>query len=101
MGAIEEIGTLLQDIVAPDLKSLTVRMEAVEKQVAALEQRTEVGFNKVDARFTTLASDISARLDKQERDAEKRHNELVSYLSLEARMNEVERALKTSGKHGQ
>ena len=78
MGAIEEVLTLLQDVVAPDLKGLTVRVENVEKQVAALEQR-------VDARF-----------DKLERDSERRHNELVSYLSLEARMNKVERALETS-----
>lgn len=78
MGAIEEVRTLLQDVVAPDLKGLTVRVENVEKQVAALEQR-------VDARF-----------DKLERDSERRHNELVSYLSLEARMNKVERALETS-----
>ncbi|HEX8800813.1 MAG TPA: hypothetical protein VF772_19480 [Terriglobales bacterium] len=37
MGAIEEVCTRLQDIVAPDLKSLAVRMGNVEKQVAALE----------------------------------------------------------------
>ena len=83
MGAIEEVRTLLQDVVAPDLKSLTVRVENAEKQIAALEQR-------MDDRF-----------DKLERDSEKRHNELVSYLSLEARMNKLERALKPSGKQGQ
>jgi len=83
MGAIEEVRTLLQDVVAPDLKSLTVRVENVEKQVAALEQR-------VDARF-----------DKLERDSDRRHTELVNYLSLEARMNKIERALAPSGKQGQ
>lgn len=90
MGAIDEVRTLLQDIVAPDLKSLTVRMENVEKQIVALEQRMEARFDKVDALF-----------DKLERDSEKRHNELVTYLSLEARMNKVERALKTSRKQNQ
>ena len=97
MGAIEEVRTLLQDIVAPDLKSLTVRVENVEKQVAALEQRMDARFDKVDARFDKA----DARSDKLERDSEKRHNELVSYLSPEARMNKVERALGTSGKQGQ
>ncbi|HVP55254.1 MAG TPA: hypothetical protein VMU45_09690 [Candidatus Eisenbacteria bacterium] len=83
MGAIEDVRTLLQDEVAPDLKSLTVRVEDAEKPIAALEQR-------MDARF-----------DKLERDSEKRHNELVSYLSLEARMNKLERAIEPSGKQGQ
>ena len=90
MGAIEEVHTLLQDVVAPDLKSLTVRVENVEKQVAALEQRMDARFERMDARF-----------DKLDRDSEKRHNELVSYLSLEARMHKIERALESSGKQGQ
>ena len=93
MGAIEEVRTRLQDIVAPDLKSLAVRMGNVEKQVAApavLEQRIEARFDKVGARF-----------DKLEHDSEKRHNQLVSCLSLEARMNKLERVLETSRKRGQ
>lgn len=90
MGAIEEVRTLLQDVVAPDLKSLAVRVKNVEKQLAALEQRMDARLDKVDARF-----------DKLERDSEKRRNELVTYLSLEARKNKIERALGTSGKQGQ
>jgi hypothetical protein len=73
MGAIEEVRTLLQDVAAPDLKSLTVRVENAEKQIAALEQRMNDRFDKVDVRF-----------DKLERDSDRRHVELVSYLSLEA-----------------
>lgn len=92
MGAIEEVRTLLQDVVAPDLKGLTVRVENVEKQVAALEQRMDARFDKVDARFDK----VDARFDKLERDSDRRHAELVNYLSLEARMNKVERALETS-----
>lgn len=90
MGAIEEVRTLLQDVVAPDLKSLTVRVESAEKQIAALEQRMDARFDKVDARF-----------DKLERDSDRRHIELVSYLSLEARMNKLERALEPPAKQGQ
>ena len=68
-------------------------MGNVEKQVAApavLEQRIEARFDKVDARF-----------DKLEHDSEKRHNQLVSCLSLEARMNKLERVLETSRKRHQ
>lgn len=90
MGAIEEVRMLLQDVVAPDLKSLTVRVENAEKQIAALEQRMNDRFDKVDARF-----------DKLERDSDRRHIELVSYLSLEARMNRLERALEPPRKQGQ
>jgi hypothetical protein len=49
-----------------------------------LEQRIEARFDKVGARF-----------DKLEHDSEKRHHQLVSYLSLEARMNKVGRVLET------
>ena len=61
--------------------------ENVEKQIAALnlEQRIEARFDTLDARF-----------DKLEHDSEKRHHEWVSYRSLEARMNKVERVLETS-----
>ena len=76
MGAIEEVRSLLQDIVAPDLKGLLER-------VAALEKRVEQGFAEVDRRFAEMNGTIKDRFAQVER-KEKRHAEILNYLSLDA-----------------
>ena len=90
MGALEELRTLLQDIIAPDRKSLAVCRENVEKQVAALEQRIEARFDKVDAHFDTL-----------EHDSEKCRNQVGKLSVARSRMNKVERVLENFRKRGQ
>jgi hypothetical protein len=70
MAATEEVRSLLQDIVAPDLKSL-------KERVTALEKRVDRGFAEVERR------------------AELRHTELMNYLSLDARIRRLEGARQT------
>ncbi len=79
MGGIEDLRVVLQDLVVPDLKAL-------EQRVAALERTMEQRFAEVDRRF-----------NEQERAAATRHAELVSYLSLEARVRKIEQEHVTKG----
>lgn len=56
---------------------------------------------ELERRIQSRFDKVGARPDKLEHDSEKRYNRLVSCLSLEARMNKVERVLETSRKRDQ
>ena len=88
MGAIEEVRSLLQDVVAPDLKSLKTRVEALEKRV-------EQGFADANRRFAEMNATIDDRFAEVERRAEGRHTELMNYLSLDARIRRLEGERRT------
>ena len=79
MGAIDDIRKLLQDLVTPDLKALSVRVEALEKKV-------DTGFADVKEKFADVKqtiSDVDAR-------AERRHTALLVALHLEERVKRLE-----------
>ena len=47
MSAINEIRTVMQDFLAPELQELNVRIEAVERQVQELKGSTERQFQEL------------------------------------------------------
>ena len=55
----------MQDLIAPELRALSVRLDAVEKQLEVIDKR----FDGVDRKF-----------DDVERRAEKRHQELMHHM---------------------
>ncbi len=72
MGAIDDTRKLLQDLVTPDLRALSVRVDALEKRV-------DSGFSDLKQ---TIA-DVDAR-------AERRHTALLIALHLEERVKRLE-----------
>jgi hypothetical protein len=72
MGAIDDTRKLLQDLVTPDLKALSVRVDALEKRV-------DWGF----ADLKQTIADVDAR-------AERRHTALLVALHLEERVKRLE-----------
>jgi len=72
MGTIDDTRKLLQDLVTPDLKALSVRVEALEKRV-------DSGF----ADLKQAIGDVDVR-------AERRHTSLLVALHLEERVKRLE-----------
>ena len=73
------IRQLLQDIVAPDLKALQVRMDALEK--------------RVDSRLDSLQKSMDSGFES----LQKRFDELIRYHELEKRMLKVENRIAKEG----
>jgi len=64
MSVIEDTRKLLQDFLAPELRELTARVEALEVKMDmrfdAMDDRQEARFKEVDARFGALGEQIEA-----------------------------------------
>ena len=62
---LQTLQQLIQDVIAPDVRELKVRVSSLEKQMdvrfEAVEQRMDVRFDAVDRRFET----IEQRMDAQ------------------------------------
>jgi hypothetical protein len=101
VGTIDDIRKLLQDLVTPDLKALSVRVEALEKRV-------DTGFADVKEKFadvTQTIADVDARAEHRHTSgfsdlkqiiadvdsrAERRHTALLIALHLEERVKRLE-----------
>ncbi len=64
MGALEDVRKVIQDLVTPDLKALTVRVDSLEKTMgsrfSALEKTMDAKFSAIDARFSAMDDKFSA-----------------------------------------
>jgi tetrahydromethanopterin S-methyltransferase subunit G len=65
MSVIEDARKVMQDLIAPELRALSVRLDAVDKQLEVIDKR----FDGVDKKF-----------DDVDRRAEKRHQELMHHM---------------------
>jgi hypothetical protein len=72
MGMIDDTRKLLQDLVTPDLRALSERVEALEKRV-------DLGF-----------SDLKQTMTDMDRRSERRHTDLLVALHLEEPVKRLE-----------
>jgi hypothetical protein len=87
MSVIDDFRQLLQDLVTPEFRALSVRVDALEKKVdtgfIALEKKVDAGFTKADVDLKQAMADTEAR-------AERRHTALIIALQLEERVKRLE-----------
>jgi hypothetical protein len=67
MGAIEDVRKVLQDFLAPELRSITARLDALEKRIDG----------------------VDTKLDEVDRRAEKRHDMVMMALARLVDYNEI------------
>jgi hypothetical protein len=73
MGVIEDVRKVIQDLVAPELKSISVRLDSLEKEARVRDELTHV---KIEA--------LSAKMDAQ-------YQSLLYNLNLDKRIETLER----------
>jgi hypothetical protein len=71
MSVIEDTRKVMQDFLAPELRAISVRLDALEKQLIGVDKHFE---------------DSDQRAENSERRSEKRHDELLSAI---ARMSDI------------
>ena len=94
MSVIDDLRQLLQDLVTPEFRALSVRVDALEKKVDTLDRKVDTGFialeKKVDAGFTKADIDLKQAMADTEARAERRHTALIIALQLEERVKRLE-----------
>ena len=94
MSVVADVRGVVQDLIVPDLKALQQRVDSLEKRMderfAASDERMDERFQTLEQRVQSLEQHMKDRFDRAEREAERRQSELISYLSLEARIRRIE-----------
>jgi hypothetical protein len=96
MGYIEDTRKLMQDFLAPELRAIAVRLDAVEALIGANERHAEERFKDAEARTQQRFSDISQLAQDAEARTQQRFSD-ISQLAQDAeartqqRFSEVER----------
>jgi hypothetical protein len=86
MSVIEDTRKLLQDFLAPELRELSARVDALEERMHA---RFETLEKRVDTRFETLGVRMDARFDASERLASERHAQTMQAITRLADVYEL------------
>jgi tetrahydromethanopterin S-methyltransferase subunit G len=85
MGFIEEGRQLIQDFVAPEIRAIEVRIDAVEKKINQLEARMDKRFDAVDAKMERNQNQLMDTLRRMEM-----QNQILERLArLESKMQNV------------
>ncbi len=76
MGFIEEGRQLIQDFVTPEIRAIEARLDAIEKQVASLDAKTD----KLDSKIDRNQAHMEAKIDRNQAHMEAKidHNQAHS-----------------------
>jgi hypothetical protein len=83
MSVIDDTRKVMQDFLAPELRGISARLDALEQRFGVVDKR----FDAVDHRFER----VDQKLDDVERRAEKRHDEVLGAI---ARMSDYSSVLE-------
>jgi tetrahydromethanopterin S-methyltransferase subunit G len=90
MGLIEEGRQLIQDFVAPEIRALEVRIDAVEKKIDSLEARMEKRFDAVDREFDSM----DGKMDRNQSQIMDSLHRMENYHQLAERIAKIESKLQ-------
>jgi len=97
MSAIDDSRRVLQDFLAPELREIKARLDAIEKRLDDRFQQVDNRFQQVDSRF----KQVDVRFDQAEQVAKARHDALLAALTNIATMNEFrERLARLESREG-
>jgi flagellar capping protein FliD len=74
LSAIDDIRKVLQDFLAPELRTINERINNTNDRIKSLEQKMDLRFDVIEEKFKTLIAmlEVSARIDKLERERDEK-----------------------------
>ena len=86
MSALDDTRKLLQDMIAPDLKAIGVRLDTLEKRFEAAEknvnQRFETAEKNVNQRFEAAEKNVNQRFEAAEKNVNQRFDAIERIATL-------------------
>ena len=96
MAVSDDLRQLLQDLVTPEFRALSVRVDALENKIDTLEQKVDTGFIALERKADATRTDLKQEMADTEARAERRHTALLIALQLEERVKRLEQDRITS-----
>ena len=90
---LETVQRLVQDVIAPDVRELKVRLSSLEKSVderfASLERQSDAQFKAIDERFTSFERSVGERFASLERQSDAQFKALLAAIGESRAQSEL------------
>jgi tetrahydromethanopterin S-methyltransferase subunit G len=94
MGMIEEGRQLFQDFVAPEIRAIEARLDAIEKQVASLDAKTDKRADQLDAKIDRNQAQIESKIDRNQTQLMDTLHRMENYTPVMERLARLEGKLQ-------
>jgi tetrahydromethanopterin S-methyltransferase subunit G len=93
MSVVEDSRKILQDFIAPELRAIAARLEALEKRFDGFENSIGQRFEAAEKHFDQRMQGFEKRLDDLEHRADKRHDEVMAAIRQVIDYNSIQQRL--------
>jgi hypothetical protein len=97
MGVVEDTRKIIQDFLAPELRAVSVRLDAVEKQLASLETSMNKQFASIETdmnrQFASLETGFNRQLSSMESNMNRQFQDLRTAFEFDKRLSRIEEEL--------
>ena len=90
MGVVEDIRQVIQDLVAPQLKSLDARMNALDVRMTSVETANNQRFASAEAVANARHEALTAQISQLANIVATNHSTILQKLDLEKRIERIE-----------
>jgi tetrahydromethanopterin S-methyltransferase subunit G len=94
MGFIEEGRQLIQDFVTPEIRAIEARLDAIEKQVAALDAKTDKRIDQLEAKIDRNQTHMEGKIDRNQAQVLDTLNRMETYAHVLERLARIESKLQ-------
>jgi tetrahydromethanopterin S-methyltransferase subunit G len=94
MAFIEEGRQLIQDFVTPEIRAIEVRLDAVEKQVAALDSKVDKRVDSLEIKMDKRADALDAKIDRNQTQVMETLHRMENYVEVRERLARLEGKLQ-------
>ena len=90
MGFIEEGRQLIQDFVTPEIRAIEVRLDAVEKQISALDSKVDRNHTALDSKIDRNQTALDSKIDRNHAKVLDTLNRMENYVEVRERLARLE-----------
>jgi tetrahydromethanopterin S-methyltransferase subunit G len=94
MGMIEEGRQLFQDFVAPEIRAIEARLDAIEKQVASLDAKTDKRSDQLETKTDKRSDQLEAKIDRNQTQLMDTLHRMENYSQVMERLARLEGKLQ-------
>jgi tetrahydromethanopterin S-methyltransferase subunit G len=94
MGFIEDGRQLFQDFVAPEIRAIEARLDAVEKQIASLEAKMDKRIDQLEVKLDRTSSHLEAEMSRNQAQVMDTLHRMENYAQVMERLARLEGKLQ-------
>jgi tetrahydromethanopterin S-methyltransferase subunit G len=81
MSVIEDTRKVAQDFLAPELRAISARLDALEQRLGGVDRKIDERCGSLDRKVDERCGSLDRKVDEVDRRAEKRHDQVMAAIA--------------------